>query len=293
MSDDIKVTYGDELSPEQKERLAGLEGEAEEEKKEEPLTEEKPEEKPQPKEESTEEEEVVDDDESDEDEDTEEEEEKQTRTSKFVHLDKHKKMRDRAKQAEDELEEVKTQLEKFKATPNQENSDELNSSIEEYASEFGLNEESVAKLLTLAQDGAVKKVREELGGKLQEFEDATKSVREAEEDALQEKMWRKDLGKLKESFPNEDIDSIKGKLKRFYFSEEYTKTPIDVIYRGVDGLRPAKGSKTVEKGKGGSNKGEPVNDFKKILDDDNQEAIQAMDSKTFGEFRDYVSKHKV
>jgi len=35
MSDDIKVTYGDELSPEQKERLADLDGEVKEEPKEE------------------------------------------------------------------------------------------------------------------------------------------------------------------------------------------------------------------------------------------------------------------
>jgi hypothetical protein len=294
MSDDIQVTYGDELSPEQKERLAGLEGEApEEEKKEEPLMEEKPEDTPRPKKKESKEEEIVNDDESDDDDDDLEEEDKPTRKSKFVNLDKHKKMRDRAKEAEEELATLKTQLEEYKDKPNQANAEDLISSIDEYADEFGVSKESVSKLLKLAEEGAYKKVKDEFGSKLTEFEEATKSVREAEADATQEKLWRKDLETLKEKYPDEDIEAIRGKLKQHYFSEDYSKTPIDVIYRGVEGLRPAKGSKTVEKGRGGTSKDTPVHDFKKILDDNNQEAIQAMDSETFNEFRDYISKRKV
>jgi len=293
MSDDIKVTYGDELSPEQKERLADLDGEVKEEPKEEPLTEEEPEEKPEPTEEAPEEEEVVDDDDSDEDVEPEEEDEKPTRTSKFVNLDKHKKMRERAHDAEAKLKELEAQKKEYQAKPDQSNAEDLVSSIDEYADEFGVSKESVKKLLKLAEDGAYKKVKEELGSKIDNFETATKAVREAEEEAQQEKLWRKDLETLKTKYPDEDVESIRGKLKRNYFSEEYSKTPIDVIYRGVEGLRPVKGSKTVEKGKGGSNKNNPAYDFKAILESDDGEAIGSMDTKTFAEFREYVSKHKV
>ena len=292
MSLDTTVTYGDELSPEQKERLAGLEGEAPEvEKKEEPLMEEKPEEKPQPEEEPSEEEEVVNDDETDEDEDATVEEDKPARESKFVNLDKHKKMRDRAHEAEAKLKELETQKKEYQAKPDQANAEDLVSSIDEYADEFGVSKESVKKLLALAEDGAYKKVKEELGSRMDNFEEATKAVQEAEQDAKQEKLWRTDLAKLKEKYPEEDVESIRGKLKKNYFSEEYSKSPIDVIYRGVEGLRATKGSKTVEKGKGGTKRNSPTNDFANILAEDNQEAIQAMDSKTFESFREYISKH--
>ena len=294
MSLDTTVTYGDELSPEQKERLAGLEGEApKEEPKEEPLTEEKPEETPEPAEEVDTEDDIVDDDESEESTKDEEEEEKPSRKSKFVRLEKHFKTRDKLKEAETELGDLRSQLAEYKDKPNQANAEELVSSIDEYADEFGVSKASVEKLLKLAEQGAYKKVKEELGGKITEFEEATASVREAEADAQQEKLWSKDLVKLKEKYPNEDVESIRGKLKRNYFSEEYSKTPIDVIYRGVEGLRPAKGSKTVERGKGGTNKSKPAFDFKGILESNDQEAIQSMDSKTFGEFREYISKRKV
>jgi hypothetical protein len=253
------------------------------EKPEEPKV-EKPEVKP---------EEVVDD--------NSKEEVNEDRTPKFVDLDKHKKMRDRAQAAEKEVEELRLKIETLANKNVEEVKTEttvanIDEDLQSIADEMGVTIESVKKLYSIAESGATQKLESKFSERFKNLEQVAGSVKAKEAELLQEQIWDKQFKELKDKFPNEDVESKKKELKELAFSKQFSKTPLDVIYKGVDGLREVR-KKTVESGSGGSTKGEgDAIDFSEIInlpENEMNKRVEAMDAGTFEKFTNYIEKNKL
>jgi len=283
MVDDQKTPeMEDEPTEADLEILKEIEGEAE--KKPEPPKEKKEEEKPKTDKEPDPVDDGEDDDLSEGEDDKDE-----GRKPKFVRLEKHLKMRDKVKDLESQLEKAKDS----KPEDKKQAKEEIEAEIETIADELGLSAEKTKKLLKLAENGAYTRIRAELGDKLDNLATAEQSRLEEAETAKQERIWNKQFDELKTEFPKEaeHIQSKKGTIKKLAFSTSYSKTPLNVIYRGVDGLRSTK-TKTVEGGRGGSSKA-GTTDFAKIVSNNDQSAIADMDADTFKDFNKYITDNNL
>ena len=146
--------------------------------------------------------------------------------------------------------------------------------------------------MKIAEEGAYSRIKTELGDKFNTLDQIKQKTEQQEKELLQEKIWSKQMSELIKKFPQEKahIQSIESKLKTIAYTEEFSKAPLEVIYQGVNGLRPQK-NKTIEAGKGGSNKGETL-DFAKIIEENDESAIAQMDEKTFSQFREFIRNKK-
>lgn len=218
-------------------------------------------------------------------EDDEQEIPKETREEKFVRLERHLKLRDKVKELTEENARLKS------TSQDQISKEDSISAIRTLAEEQGIAPEAIEKLVKIAEEGAYSRIKTELGDRFNTLDQIKQKTEQQEKELLQEKIWSKQMSELVQKFPKEKehIQSIEAKLKTLAYTREFSAAPLEVIYQGVNGLRPAK-NKTIESGKGGSNRGETI-DFARINQEKDDEAIAQMDQKTFSKFREYIKNN--
>lgn len=276
------------------EQQSGTEGTGASKKQEEPNEPEKQSEKSdtQKSEDKTEEEDV--DLEEEEDSSDDKTKAPESRRPKFVRLDRHLKIQEKYRESEKERQKLNDRIRELEESrgdkpPTTTQVADLSQEIRSFAEEEGIDPIIAERFVRLAEAGAYTRLKHELGERFQDLDQLKSRAQESELEQRQEQIWKKQFSELIQKLPDEaeNIKSIESKLKRLAFTEEYHKTPLEVIYKGVDELRPTK-RRTVESGKGGSSKGSTSLDFKKIVDEGDQDAIDSMDPKTFAEFRQFI-----
>lgn len=105
------------------------------------------------------------------------------------------------------------------------------------------------------------------------------SVLEEREMDRQEAIFTRDFDKnvlpiLQKEFPNAtaaEVATVRAKLQELAFTEEYARTTLPVIYKGVDefrGLITPKGRKSAESGKGGGAPSNTATDYENVTAED-------------------------
>jgi len=237
------------------------EEETEKEKKKEGAEEEKEEEeeKKEEKEEQTTEEE-----EKEEEEEEEEEErgrrQKEARTPRLMPVWKYKiaekEWLKKAKETEKKIQELEATINELKKKPaTTEREEEIETAMEEFAEESGLDKETLEKLTGLIKKSILKEIPRE-GGLSEEEREKLRKIEEAitwsREDKLFEEEYNKDIVPLiKEmQIPEENERKIKKTLYNLAFTEEFSKLPLREIIRtsAFDDLVPIGGG-TKRKGR--------------------------------------------
>ena len=198
-----------------------------------------------------------------------------------------KKSKDREQELLDEIEELKEDKGGGEASKS-----EVTKEVKKIAKEFDLDEKMVNALTEVILKQV--KLPEDVLKKLKDVGDLKESDQFKKEDDQFDRDFDKVILKLiKEEHPkvtDEEIKGMQDDLRKLAFTEEYAKTPLHVIYKGVDDFRPGKSS--AESSRGGSSKGgEGTKDdafFEKIKD--NPTEIAKLTEKEFGELEKYLAK---
>jgi len=230
----------EEETPETEEEPKKETPEPEPEKKEEEAGEKEPEKEPdkeKPEEEPSEEEEP---------------EGKSKRTPRLMEVWKHNVAEKNWGKEKAKLESAVAELSeeiKRKSSP------ERSKAIQNIAEKSGLDSEVVEEMVKLAESGqvALKKELETLRG---EIKDSREKALWAEEDKKFEQDFEKNVAPVLKSdnVPAENVPRLKKLLKTLAFTEEYAKSPLAVIYRGVEDFRqflPGAKRKSAEESRGG------------------------------------------
>jgi hypothetical protein len=226
------------LKPEQKKIMEEIAAEEAVEKKEEiPAKEEK---KPDQAEAKAE----VEEKEEPETEDEDEEKERPVRAIPIAkYQDEKKKWRDKETGYKSQIEDLQQKASQGKDTAN-----DIDGIIEEFPE---VNRSFLEKVVSVAEARAAKKA--------QLSPDIEKKLAIFEQERLekhQNKMFKTELAKLKEEYPDEEID--KDKLKEMAFLEGYeNKSLYELHFRHLKPKQAPK-KKTAEAGRGGANRGETI-----------------------------------
>jgi len=178
-------------------------------------------------------------------------EDKTKRTPRLMEVYKHKIAEKNWNKEKKDLEDKITALNEKTETKTAPEKAKL---IKAFAEKSGMDEGTIEELVNIAQSGNSSLTKEvaELKAALKKGDDARMW---AEEDKRFEKDYDKNVVSLIETdgVPKENIPRLKKLLKSLAFSEEYAKTPLKVIYRGVDDFRQfsKKGKQSGELSKSG------------------------------------------
>ena len=242
--------------------------------------EEKPEEEPEePKE-------------GDED-DSEEEPEKPNRLPKMMPTFKHKIAEKNWSKKETELlGEIETLKNKPTEAPAQEAkvTEDIDSKIAELAEEKGVDADLITKIIGLMpkQDNST-----DLKEAMKVINDLKASSEQAQADTAFNKEFEGVKPLIKAEYPNisdGDLSNIQKQLKDNAFTEEYAKTPLSVIYKGVDGFREAviTKKKTAESSRSGQNRNSEVQDYSSWTEDD----VKNSSREDFEKYSKWVDENK-
>lgn len=237
MTDEINeedVETPEEETPEDK--STETEEEPEEETPEAPAEEEKETEKPEDKEEEA-------GDESKED--------KLKRTPRLMEVYKHKIAEKKWSKEKDDLEMRVADLTVKIETKNQPERAKL---IRDFAEKSGMESELVEEFVKIAETGQAN-LSKELESLRADIKKGSEERAWVEEDKKFEQDYEKNVISLLEvdKIPKENLPRLKKLLKSLAFSEEYAKTPLPVIYRGVEDFKQflEKGRKSGEPARSG------------------------------------------
>jgi len=249
------------------------------------------------KEEESKEEEVIETPEEKPEEEVEEEketeEEKPNRIPNMMPAFKHKIAEKNWSKRETELlGEIETLKNKPTETPIQEaeaNKD-MDSKIAELAEEKGVDAELIKKIISLVP-------KQETPLEIKDALDSMKDLKAQQETVKADNQFNQEFSSIEPLIKTEypdisegDLSKLKQQLKDTAFTEEYAKTPLSVIYKGLDGFRGAvmTKKKSAESSRSGQNRASDVQDYSEWTDDDIANASRAEADKYF----DWVDKNK-
>ena len=233
----------EEETPEKEEEPEKETPEPEPEKKEEEAGEEEPEKEPD-KEKA--------EGEPEGEEPEEEPEDKSKRTPRLMEMWKHNIAEKNWGKEKAKLESTITELSeeiKRKSSP------ERSQAIKDIAEKSGLDSEVVEEVVKLAESGQVA-LKKELDTLRNEIKDSREKALWAEEDKKFEQDFEKNIAPIlkTDNIPAENLPRLKKLLKTLSFTEEYAKSPLSVIYRGVEDFQqflPGAKRKSGEESRGG------------------------------------------
>ena len=242
----------------------------EETPEEETPKEETEEETPEEEEEETKSEEEEETSEEEEDEKpSEEESDKTPRTPRLMEAWKHNVAeknwgKEKAK-LETTVADLQTQL-------THKDSPERDKAIKSLIEKSGLDPEVVDELVKIAEMGQIS-LKKELDALKGDIKTTTEKSVWAEEDRKFEDDYERNIEPIikADGIPEENLPRLKKLLKKLAFTEEYAKSPLPVVYRGVEDFKqflPGTKKKSAESSKSGI-RGEETE--KSILDMNNEE----------------------
>lgn len=202
----------------------------------------------------------------------EHEEEKPNRIPKMMPAFKHKiAEKEWSKKEAELLSEIETLKNKPTETPAQEAklTDDLESKINKLAEEKGVDAELIKNIVSLVPQDVPSDYKESLET-IKELK-ATNEAAKAEAQFTQE--FQDLMPIIKDEYPDiseSDLSNIQKQLADTAFTEEYARTPLSVIYKGLDGFRGAVMSKkkSAESSRSGQNRSSEIQDYSKWTDDD-------------------------
>lgn len=203
------------------------------------------------------------DEDEDEDEEDKDEEEKVKRTPHLMPIYKHKLAE---REWSKEKQTLLTQIEELKTKGA--TKPEQSEAIKKFAEKHGFEEEAVKDLVDLI--GSKTDISDELKKKLGALE---KERSETYQSNSFQKEFDKEIAPLLEAdgVPKENHKKVLKLLKDLAFTEEYAKTPLKVIYKGVeqfDDFR-IKGKKSAEGSRGGARGGSvPEKEMRDMTDEE-------------------------
>ena len=190
-----------------------------------------------------------------------EEPKKIERTPKLIPAYKHETFKSQSEQREKAL---KAKIENLESELSNKTEVQSNDEIKKFAEDNGVEESLVAGILKLT---GIPKLKKEFDEKLSKLE------RERSE-SVQDKEFEKDYEKSviplleEQGVPKEKWNEAKKMLKDLAFSEDYAKTPLKVIFKGVDDFEefiPKEKRKSIEGGRSGA-RGTGATDKKDVND---------------------------
>lgn len=240
-------------------------------KADEPTTPEKPEEKPEAKKEESS--------------DDGKESEKPNRTPKVIPAWQHEIEVKRLKQEHArELADAKNSNQEAKK-PDEAVNVPTNKAIEdvirERADELGVDPDTLKAIIDLAKP----EIPQEFKEAAKELNELKKQRLEAQEEAGFEKEFSSIMTDIKseygETLTDSQLSEIKGKLKDLAFQEAYAKTPLSVLFKGIDDFRNTKVIKrTMESSRPAANTAADM-DFSNMTDEDLASAPRETQQKYF------------
>lgn len=267
------------------------EGEKPKEKPEEEKGKPEGEEKSKPEEKQPEKpaEEVLPD--ADEDEEDEESDSKPQRKAKMMPAWKHEvALKDIERKHKEEMETLKTSLTKGEEKDNAVAADD--EAVKKIADKYQVEPDFIRDIVSIY--GA--KLPKDVEAKLAKLDELSQQHQEAVDEQTFSREFDKDvLPLLTAEYPDlspKQLDKLKRRVHSIAFTEDYAKTPLSVIYKGLDEFRGVvKAPKTTaEHGKPGSEQVKDVLDvdFENVSEED----VSKMDEATFDKFLEYKRKRK-
>ena len=227
------------------------------------------------------------------DEDDSEEEVKPNRLPKMMPVFKQKIAEKAWSKRETELlGEIETLKNKPTEAPVQQAkvTEDMDSKIAELAEKKGVDAELIKDIIGLVpnQDSS-----EEVKEAMQVIKDLKASNEQTKADVDFSKEFEGVKPLIKAEYPNisdGDLSNIQKQLKDNAFTEEYAKTPLSVIYKGVDGFREAviTKKKTAESSRSGQNRNSEVQDYSSWTEDD----VKNSSREDFEKYSKWVDENK-
>jgi len=227
------------------------------------------------------------------DEDDSEEEVKPNRLPKMMPVFKQKIAEKAWSKRETELlGEIETLKNKPTEAPVQQAkvTEDMDSKIAELAEKKGVDAELIKDIIGLVpnQDSS-----EEVKEAMQVIKDLKASNEQTKADVDFSKEFEGVKPLIKAEYPNisdGDLSNIQKQLKDNAFTEEYAKTPLSVIYKGLDGFREAviTKKKTAESSRSGQNRNSEVQDYSSWTEDD----VKNSSREDFEKYSKWVDENK-
>jgi hypothetical protein len=214
-------------------------------------------------------------------EEEEEPEDKSKRTPRLMEVYKHKIAEKNWGKEREKLEGTVADLtEQLKRKSSPERDKAIKSLIEK----SGMEPEVVEELVKLAEMGQVA-LKKELESLRTEIKSGKEKALWAEEDSKFEQDFEKNIAPIlkTDNVPAENIPRLKKLLKTLAFTEEYAKSPLPVVYRGVEDFQqflPGAKKKSGEETRGG------------IRGKEGEKSILDMDNKEFEEYMTQLKKEE-